>query len=275
MPTLQLSPGVEMHYTVDDYTDPWRTPETILMLHGNAEAGAAWYRWVPQLARDFRVVRPDMRGFGASTPMQRDFAWTFDQLIADYVQLMGTLGIERFHLVGAKLGGTVARAFAAREPDRVLTLTVIGTPRPDRPGGDKLPALLKEIEQGGVAAWAGKNMAGRLGSDFPAEGLAWWTKFMARTQLSTQLGFQRDIAYADISADIPKIRCPTLVITTEESGLATIEENRRWQSRIPDSELLVMPGNSYHVAASDPERCAQAMLDFIDRRHAGTRETAS
>jgi pimeloyl-ACP methyl ester carboxylesterase len=118
-------------------------------------------------------------------------------------------------------------------------------------------------------------MAGRLGSDFPAEGLAWWTKFMARTQLSTQLGFQRDIAYADISADIPKIRCPTLVITTEESGLATIEENRRWQSRIPDSELLVMPGNSYHVAASDPERCAQAMLDFIDRRHAGTREAAS
>jgi 3-oxoadipate enol-lactonase len=275
MPTLQLSPGVEMHYTVDDYTDPWRTPETILMLHGNAEAGAAWYRWVPQLARDFRVVRPDMRGFGASTPMQRDYAWTFDQLIADYVQLMGTLGIERFHLVGAKLGGTVARAFAAREPDRVLTLTVIGTPRPDRPGGDKLPALLEEIEQGGVAAWAGKNMAGRLGSDFPAEGLAWWTKFMARTQLSTQLGFQRDIAYADISADIPKIRCPTLVITTEESGLATIEENRRWQSRIPDSELLVMPGNSYHVAASDPERCAQAMLDFIDRRHAGTRGAAS
>jgi 3-oxoadipate enol-lactonase len=275
MPTLQLSPGVEMHYTVDDYTDPWRTPETILMLHGNAEAGVAWYRWVPQLARDFRVVRPDMRGFGASTPMQRDYAWTFDQLIADYVQLMGTLGIERFHLVGAKLGGTVARAFAAREPDRVLTLTVIGTPRPDRPGGDKLPALLEEIEQGGVAAWAGKNMAGRLGSDFPAEGLAWWTKFMARTQLSTQLGFQRDIAYADISADIPKIRCPTLVITTEESGLATIEENRRWQSRIPDSELLVMPGNSYHVAASDPERCAQAMLDFIDRRHAGTRGAAS
>ncbi len=256
-----------MHYTVDDYTDPWRTPETILMLHGNAESGAAWYRWVPQLARRFWVVRPDMRGFGASTPMQRDFDWTIDGLIADYIQLMDTLGIERVHLVGAKLGGTIARSFAARKPDRVLTLTVIGTPRPDRPGADKLPALLEHIERDGVAGWAGRNMAGRLGADFPAEGLEWWTQFMARTALSTELGFQRDIAYADISGDIPNIACPTLVITTEESGLATIEENRRWQSLIADSELLVMPGNSYHVAASDPERCAQAMLDFIDRRH--------
>lgn len=267
MAIFQLSPGVEMHYTVDDYTDPWRDAETILMLHGNAEAGAAWYGWVPHLARQYRVVRPDMRGFGASTPMPRDYTWTFDALISDYVRLMSSMGIERFHLAGAKLGGTIARAFAARQPDRVLTLTVVGTPRPDRPGGDKLPALMADLERDGVEAWAARNMAGRLGAGFPQAGLDWWTRFMARTALSTEVGFQRDIAYADISADIPNIRCPTLVITTEESGLASIEENRAWQKRIPDSELLVMPGNSYHVAASDPAACASAMTAFIARKH--------
>ena len=62
-----------MHYQVDDFADPWRTPDTILMLHGNAESGLAWYGWVPALARQYKVVRPDMRGFGASTPMPRDF----------------------------------------------------------------------------------------------------------------------------------------------------------------------------------------------------------
>ena len=36
-----------MHYEVDDFTDPWRRPETVLMLHGNAESGLAWYAWVP------------------------------------------------------------------------------------------------------------------------------------------------------------------------------------------------------------------------------------
>jgi 3-oxoadipate enol-lactonase len=45
-----------------------------------------------------------------------------------------------------------------------------------------------------------------------------------------------------------------------------VEETRAWQQQIPNSELLVIPGNSYHVAASDAERCAQATLDFIDRR---------
>jgi len=47
-----------------------------------------------------------------------------------------------------------------------------------------------------------------------------------------------------------------------------VEETRAWQQTIPDAELLVIPGNSYHVAASDAERCAQATLDFIARRGA-------
>ena len=85
-----------------------------------------------QPSRHFRVVRPDMRGFGRSTPMARDFPWTLDIVIGDFVRLMDALGIEHFHLVGAKIGGTIARAFAARRPERVLTLTVVGTPPPMR-----------------------------------------------------------------------------------------------------------------------------------------------
>ena len=49
----------------------------------------------------------------------------------------------------------------------------------------------------------------------------------------------------------------------EESGLASVEQNRAWQQKIPNSKLLVLPGNSYHVAVSDAELCARATLDFI------------
>jgi 3-oxoadipate enol-lactonase len=245
---------------VDDYTDPWRTPGTILLLHGNAESSAAWYAWVPRLAHRYRVVRPDMRGFGASTPMPRDFPWTLDLL-------MDALGVERCHLVGAKIGGTIARAFAARRPARVRTPTVVGTPPPSRMGAEaRVPALTEAFERRGVEPWARQSMAGRLGSTFPPEGVAWWTAFMGRTAVSTQLGFMRTIACADIRADVPKIACPTLVLTTEGSGLATVDETRAWQQTIPDSELLVLPGDAYHVAASDAARCAQATLAFIARR---------
>lgn len=264
MPTQRVSHDCELHYLVDDYTDPWRAPETILMLHGNAESGGAWFGWVPHLARRFRVVRPDMRGFGASTPMPRDFPWSLDRICDDYVNLADSIGVARFHLVAAKIGGTIARYFAARHSDRVLTLTVAGTPPPRRGVGPR-PELMKEFEEKGVGHWVRRTMAGRLGGGFPREGVEWWIQLMGRTALSTQLGFMPTIADADITDALPRIRCPTLVITTENSGLGSVEEMRAWQRMIPRSELLVLPGDSYHVAASDADRCALATLDFIKR----------
>ena len=146
MPTLRIPPDLDLHYVVDDFTDPWSKPSTVLMLHGNAESGAAWYGWVPELARRHRVVRPDMRGFGQSTPMPREFPWSLDGLIDDYCRLMDVLGVERFHLVGAKIGGTIARAFAARRPERVATLIVVGSPTPLRVGAaEAAPALAADF----------------------------------------------------------------------------------------------------------------------------------
>src|SRR5258706_1489749 len=101
MPNLKIPSDLDLHYLVDDFTDPWREPQTILMLHGNGESGAVWYGWVPRLARHYRIIRPDMRGFGVSTPMPREFPWTLDRIIDDYCSLMDSLGVERFHLVGA------------------------------------------------------------------------------------------------------------------------------------------------------------------------------
>ncbi len=150
-----------------------------------------------------------------------------------------------------------------------MTLTVIGSPPPLRKGAERIPALTEEFEMLGIEHWARRTMAGRLGDRFPPDGVEWWIEFMARAPLSTIVGFNATINYSDIRSDIAKIRCPTLVITTQESGLASVEETRAWQEAIPKSELLVIPGTSYHVAASDAERCAQATLDFIDRRSAG------
>ncbi len=268
MPNFIPTPDLTMHYEVDDFCDPWRTPETVLMLHGNAESGLAWYAWAPRLARHFRVVRPDMRGFGQSTPMPRDFPWTLDRLIDDFCALMDHLEVDRFHLVGAKLGGTIARAFASRRPSRVLTLTVVGTPPPLREGAlERVPESIRIFDTEGVEHWARQNMASRLGNYLPPEGVEWWAKYMGRTAVSTQVGFMGPIGAADIRADLPNIQCPTLVITTEGSALGSVDVTRNWQQQIPDSELLVLPGNSYHVAATHADQAADATLDFIRRRH--------
>ena len=267
MPTIALSNDLNMHYEIDDFTDPWKPAETILMLHGNCESGAVWFGWVPHLARDFRVIRPDMRGYGRSTPVARDFPWTIDVVIDDFIRLMDALGIERFHLVGAKIAGFIARRFAARFPQRVSTLTVIGTPPPVYDVAARVESLTAEIEQVGIEAWARRSMAGRLGSGFPAAGVEWWIKQMAKTPVSSQICFVRNIPKADITADLPRIQCPTLVITTEGSALGSVETTRAWQQLIPHSRLLVLPGDSYHVAASDADRCAEETRSFIHNVH--------
>src|SRR4051812_28274568 len=124
MPEFELSPGVSMFYRDDNLTDPWITPEAAFLLHGNSENGLAWNGWMPFLARRFRIVRPDMRGFGKSTPMPEDYPWSVDEIIDDYIRLADHLRIDRFHLVGAKLGGGLSLRLAAMHHTRVRTLTV-------------------------------------------------------------------------------------------------------------------------------------------------------
>jgi pimeloyl-ACP methyl ester carboxylesterase len=271
MPTLRVAPDLEMSYQVDDFTDPWAQPETILMLHGTAETSAAWYAWVPKLARHFRIVRPDLRGFGGSTPMPRDYPWTIDCVIDDCLRLMDELGIERFHVVSAKIGTNIARPMAARHPGRVITLTVVGGPPPRRDDGAAIiPKWIAEFEEHGVEHWARRTMGRRLGSVFPPEGVEWWIQYMGRTPAPSLAGFLSRIAWADISADIPRIACPTLIIMGKhESSARSVENTRRWQQQIRNSTLLVVPNtDSYHIAASNVEFCAGATLEFLLRNRA-------
>ncbi len=266
MPIATITPDLEMHYEVDDFAEPWREHETVLLLHGNAESSAVWYGWVPHLAAELRVVRADMRGFGRSTPMPRDYAWSPDRIVDDFVALMDQLGIERFHLVGAKVGGTMALHFAARHASRVQTLTVLGPPTRGADSAARYLSWVDYIETNGVESWARSTMSGRLGPGFPAEGSAWWIKLMGRTSASTQLGFICAVPTVDVTPDLPNIRCPTLVITTHDNPLYPLEKVQAWQSRIPNSELLTVPGDSYHIAATAPAHCARATLEFIRSR---------
>ncbi|MBI3938981.1 MAG: alpha/beta hydrolase [Betaproteobacteria bacterium] len=265
MPVARITPDLEMYYEVDDFADPWRPHETVLLLHGNAESSAVWYGWVPHLAHAYHIVRPDMRGFGASTPMPRDYPWSLDRIIDDYTTLLDQLGVERFHLVGAKVGGTIALRFAARHPARVTTLTVLSSPVRGKNAAARYLSWLEHLEKHGMESWARMTMSGRLGSMFPPEGVEWWVKLIGRTPLSTQLGFISAVPGVDISPDLGNIKCPALVVTTEQNPLYSVDTVREWQSRIPRSELLVLPGDSYHVAATAPDRCAQATVEFIGR----------
>jgi len=270
MSCLRTAPDLETYYRVDDFTDPWTEAPWIVLMHGVAETSDAWYAWIPHLSRRYRVLRFDVRGFGRSTPMPRDHAWSLAQIGNDLVALTQGLGIARFHLVAAKVGGTMALAFAATRPAQLLSLSVLGTPV-EGASSKQVGYSSKEIETHGVGHWARRTMRNRLGTTMPPAGEAWWARMMESTPVSTQAGFMDFLPGIDVRPVLPQITCPTLVVTTGDASnpaqnITGLEVTRAWQCTIPGSELEVIPNDSFHVAATNPDLAAMTTLAFIDRR---------
>jgi 3-oxoadipate enol-lactonase len=200
--------------------------------------------------------------------MPLDYPWTVEEIIDDYVKLVDHLGIQRFHLVGAKIGGALGYRLATTYPERVLSLTVTGARAISgrKSMGGRGLEVRAQIERDGVESWARATMPSRLGPNCPPELAEGFVKLMVEsTPLSTQLGFMTKVPGIDVMGDLPHIKCPTLVIMNEGSGQASVEEARAGQARIPRSELVVLPGDSYHVAVTHANECARGMLDFLDR----------
>lgn len=101
----------------------------VLLLHGSGAGVSALANWrvaIPALARDFRVVAPDLRGFGRTTKTD-DERCSLDMWVEHVVEVANALGVERFHLVGNSMGGGVALGVAARHPARVQKVVVMGS----------------------------------------------------------------------------------------------------------------------------------------------------
>lgn len=265
MPVIQTAPDLQTWYRIDDFTDPWTQPPWIVLMHGVAENSDAWYGWIPHLARRYRVLRLDVRGFGRSTPMPRDHRWSLDQFGEDLLALTRALDIASFHLVAAKVGGTMALQFASHQPRELRSLTVLGTPVVTSGSGYSS----QEIEEKGVGHWVRRTMTNRLGSVMPPEGKEWWARMMEGTAASTQAGFIDYLHGIDVRPVLPRIACPVLVVTTGDpdnpaQNITGIEATKAWQQTIPRSQLLVIPNDSFHIAATAPDEAAQATLRFID-----------
>ncbi|MGH7044571.1 MAG: alpha/beta fold hydrolase [Acetobacteraceae bacterium] len=262
---IEVRPGICISCEDDWFGPPWDTATPILLVHGVAESSRAWTQWVPHLATAFRVIRPDLPGFGKS-PVPASYSWTTAEMAADLVRLLDRLDIGRFHLVGAKYGGSTALQLAADFPDRVQSLVVLGTPAKGSGTGlrAKLGSVPEMVRQFGVRGWAERTQASRLGSSAPPAQLRWWTdELMGKADPRACTGCSTAVATMDLEDRMRDIAAPSLVVTTADSPLQPVETARAYQQAIPRSRLLVLPGDCYHVAAVRPHECAGIVLDFI------------
>ena len=110
--------GIRMHYQILGNGEP------LLLLHGFGACGADWADIADALARDYRVIIPDLRGHGWSTNPSNRF--TMRQSSEDIAALLDHLGLQRVKAIGISAGGMNLLHLATREPDRLETLILIG-----------------------------------------------------------------------------------------------------------------------------------------------------
>ena len=259
MPYLDL-PDCKLFYKIDDHTDPWTKPETVLFVHGFTENTEAWHAWVPHFSRRYRMLRIDQRGFGQSGAVAKDYPLTTERYVDDLARVIRLVGGGRAHVVGGKSGGISVMMLAATQPELVKTITVSCSPvTPPNATG-----WIEEMERDGVRSWAKRTQRERMGSKMPQAGIEWWSDMMGKTALSTVHAYMRWVGAIDIREDIKRIRCPTLVIGTDTArrGRAVFES---WQQTIPNSELALLPIDGYHAAGTAPDATARLTLDFIGR----------
>ena len=106
----------------------------VLLLHGWPDSARLWRHQVPVLAASgYRVITPDMRGFGRSEHPAEVRSYGLRNVVGDVSALLDDLGVQAAHVVGHDWGAAVAWLTAILCPDRVRTLTVISVPHPLAP----------------------------------------------------------------------------------------------------------------------------------------------
>jgi pimeloyl-ACP methyl ester carboxylesterase len=105
--------------------------EAVLLLHGFPDSARLWRHQIAALTQaGFRVVAPDLRGFGASGKPAEVSDYRIGKSVADMVAVLDTLEIERAHVVGHDFGAGLAWALALMAPDRVDRLVVMSVGHP-------------------------------------------------------------------------------------------------------------------------------------------------
>jgi pimeloyl-ACP methyl ester carboxylesterase len=125
----EIGKSAEANGIRTNYLEAGSGDQTVLLIHGSGPGVTSYANWrlvIPSLAEHFRVIAPDMVGFGFSD-RPADVSYGLDTWADQTVGLMDALGIQKAHMVGNSFGGGIALRIATQHPDRVGKLVLMGS----------------------------------------------------------------------------------------------------------------------------------------------------
>jgi 3-oxoadipate enol-lactonase len=253
--------GQRLAYHVDDFTDPWRRPETIVLLHAAMGNSQRWFKWVPALARRYRVVRLDLRGHGASQIPKAEEGFSLQHLVDDVVELLAQIRCDRVHVVGNSAGGYVAQQLAIQHPERVKTLALFGA----TPGlkNSHAPTWLPKIQQVGLKKFLADTIDERFDANAEPELVQWFIEQAGSNDPQFIGRFVSHMCTHYFMDELPKISCPTLIVAAGKESIGQASAYEEMHKRIPESQVVYYDTSAHNICDGYADRCVADLLAFL------------
>lgn len=253
-----------LHHQLDDFTEPWRKqPVPVVLLHpGLAGNGDLFRAWVPILAGRYRVLRLDARGQGRS-PRPEGYTWLIDAFVEDALAVMDHLEIERVHWIGASGGGIIGQHAAVVAANRIESLSLVATTAHFRSPSERVDDWFAPLDRGEAAEFFQQDTERRFGTSHPGR-TSWIISEILRTPVQTIAELHRWVVGVDLTADLPRIACPTMIVAGERDTLTDLSDARLMQQHIPDARLQVIEGHPHNVGYTHPHLVAAIVRRFLD-----------
>jgi pimeloyl-ACP methyl ester carboxylesterase len=261
--TVRLRTGTLMHYA--EHGDAAGAP--ILLLHGYTDSWYSFSRLLPLLAvGGYHLFAVDQRGHGCSDRPTGDHTtggYTMDDLADDAVAFLDAAGICRATLVGHSMGTLVARRVAARFPERVERLVligaVLGANRTLRELQDAAHALGDPVPDAFVREFQASTVHAPVPEAFFEGVVAESLSLPARVWHAAIDG----IVAMDDHDDLGRISMPTLLIWGEHDAVVSRREQEHLEADLVNARLMVYPETGHTPHWERPADVARDLAAFL------------
>jgi pimeloyl-ACP methyl ester carboxylesterase len=252
----------------------------LLFVHEFAGDGTSWRPQVQALARRYRTITFNARGYPPSDVPDDPAAYSQDHAVADIQGLLDHLGIARAHVCGLSMGGYATLLFGLTHPDRALSLVVAGCGYGS--GDDRSvfradsELVARRLDTEGMAAVADTYALGPTRVQFRDKDPVGWQAFRdhlaegsAQGRAHTLRGVQmRRPSVFELETRLRRLEVPTLIVTGDEDE-PCLEPALFLKRMIPTAGLWMVPKTGHTVNLEEPEAFNRAVQDFLSAVEAG------
>jgi pimeloyl-ACP methyl ester carboxylesterase len=242
--------------------------EPIVMLHGFGADKDNWTRFSKEITPAYRVIIPDLPGFGESAKLESAVYATREQ-VEMLLEFAERLKLERFHIIGNSMGGSIAGRFAVEHPGKVLSLTLVA------PGGAfsaEKSEFIRLLEKGENRLIINTPEEYRKLLEFvfvkappiPGNILRYLTKKSIENRPVTEKIFARitEEKYL-LELEMHKIRKPVLIIWGDSDRILHVSGADILAKKVPGSKVVIMKNCGHIPMVERPGESSRHYLEFL------------